>query len=120
MDFVFTIYLLAIFINILTVITSTGFVLPLQFKQAGVKNGLAWLRKRLLIKGLLAIGISVITIAVLSLRFFATDPNIIRILIVGLIFIHALFLLGKSLIDAAIYRQQYTPENVERSNRTKY
>lgn len=86
-------------------------VIPLQWKEAEVKNGLRTLRKQMLAKGLLTLTIVTAALIALTIRYFITDLDLARIIISGLVICFALSLLGKALIDYKIYHQSYTPEN---------
>lgn len=106
-------FAIAIIIYITAAIITGAFVLPLQYKEARVQNGLALLRKQMLKRGILGETVIVTSILALTLRFFIEDVNILRILITFIILIHAIGLLGKSIIDLRIYKQQYTPAQKE-------
>lgn len=110
LDFLYGIYFITIIIHIVAGIITAHFVIPLQYKESKVKNGLLNLRKQMLIKGLLSFMIIVVTVIALTLRFFVKDPIILRYIITTMIFLHGVGTLGKSTLDLTIYHQQYTPE----------
>lgn len=106
----YTIFILSIITHVAAGIITAAFVIPLQVKQAGVKNGLRLLRKQMLAKGFLALFITVISIVVLTLRYIY-DGDFLPYAITGLVLLHALGVLGKSVIDYEIYHHQYSPES---------
>lgn len=88
-----------------------SFVIPLQMKEAGVKNGLAFLRKQLLAKGFLAITTIITAVLALTIRNVITDLDLARFLVSGTVLVFSLSILGKAIIDYKVYHQQYTDEN---------
>lgn len=113
LNFLYIVFFLSILIHVLSAVITLSFVIPLQVKEARVKNGLALLRKQLLFKGVLALVIIVVAICVLSLRYFIEDVPTLRYITVSLVLVHSLGILGKVWIDYQIYHQQYTPESKE-------
>lgn len=109
--FLYIIFALSIIILVIAGIVVAAFVIPLQYKESKVKNGLATLRKHMLIKGLLAETVILLAIFCLIARFIIPNADILRYLITGMILVFSLGLLGKALIDFKIYHQQYTPES---------
>lgn len=110
-NFLYTVFFLSILIHVLAAVITLSFVIPLQVREAKVKNGLRILRKQLLIKGVLALVIIVVAIVVLSLRYFISEPVTLRYITVTLVLVHALGILGKTWVDYQIYHQQYSPES---------
>lgn len=108
--FLYIFYFISIFLYVLTVIVTTAFVIPLQVKQAFVRNGLAILRRQLLFKGVLSLIVALVSILALTSRYFI-DGELNRYVIVILILIHSTSTFGKSVIDLIVYHQQYSPEN---------
>lgn len=111
--FLYIVFFISIIFYVTAGFITLALVLPLQFKEAGIRNGLRRLRKQMLAKGALA-GI-VITASIIGLtsRFFISDVDTFRYIITVMILIHALGTLGKSIIDLLIYHQQYSPESKE-------
>jgi hypothetical protein len=91
---------------------NTAYIIPLQFKQAGVKNGLIKLRKQLRSYGILMDVVSLTSIVALTARFFISG-TVYRYIIVTVVFLNALSALWKSLIFKAIYHQNYSPESIK-------
>jgi hypothetical protein len=102
----------SIFVHIVAAITILIFIIPLQIKQAGVKNGLIRLRKQLLARESINLGIIAISIIVLATRFSGMNIDFIRVTLGVMIFIQALGMMFKAFIDFKIYRQQYSPANI--------
>ena len=113
LNFLYTVFFISIILHIAAGIITAAFVIPLQLQQVGVKNGLAKLRKQMVVKGFLSLVVIMSSILALTLRYVIHDIDILRYIIVTLILIHSLGALGKSYIDYEIYHQQYTEENKE-------
>lgn len=111
LQFLFGVYLLCIAISSATLMTTLFFVVPLQIEKAGVKNGLSVLRKKLLAKGILSVLMSITTVLVLSSRFFI-QGEIVRYLNTTLILFFSLFWFVRELIEASIYRTQFTEDQI--------
>ncbi len=103
----YAVYFLAIFIHVVALVNTALYVIPLQVKEARVKNGLAKLRILMLFSGVITILLSALSIIVLSLRFFI-DGEVARYTIVSLVLLHSLGFLASSLITRKMYRQQYS------------
>ncbi len=116
LTFLYVVYFFAIFFLAAAMFVTAGFVIPLQFKQAKVKNGLQMLRKQLLLKGVLSFLVCGIAIATLTSRYFI-DGEAARYFTVGLVFLFSLALFAKAFIDSRIYHQQYSAEHIEKSSR---
>lgn len=99
----------SIFIQLAAFVVCAFFVVPLQIKEARVKNGLAKLRKQLLLVGISIALLSLITAIVLSLRFFISG-DIARYISIGIVFFHSIGFLIVSATGYKIYHQQYTDE----------
>lgn len=111
LHFLFSVYLLCIVIAIATLMVTLLFVVPLQVKKAGVQNGLSSLRKKQLAKGVLSLLMSVITVFVLSSRFFL-DGVIARYLNTILILFFTLFWFIREVIESSIYHTQFTEDQI--------
>lgn len=113
----YIVFFISIILYIVAAILISAFVIPLQVEQAGVKNGLIWLRKTMLRKEFLSLVVIVASIVALTLRFFVKDPVILRYIITSVIFIHSAGTLGKAVYDRAIYKHQYSELNKEMHKR---
>lgn len=102
---------LAIILHVLAGIVTVAFVLPLQVKEVGVKNGLRKLRVQLLMKGFLALVVIIVSLFALVSRWVLHDGEVLRFAIVLFVLTHAFGVLGKSIIDYLIYHQQYSPQS---------
>lgn len=106
--FLYVVYLLSIGIHVIALIISLVFVLPLQIKESKVKDGIATLRKQLLLMGINIIFLSVVTIIVLSYRLFVTLPQeLMRYLVTSLVLLHSLGFLMFSINAYKIYNHQH-------------
>lgn len=112
--FLYSGYIISIISLSIAGLITAMFVIPLQYRQSKVKNGLAALRRQMLLKGILALTVIVLAIFCLSGRFFINDPAILRYSITGMIIVFSLGILGKAIIDFQIYHQQYSDENKHR------
>lgn len=112
LQFLYSIYMLCIVISIITLITTLFFVVPLQFKRAGVKNGLQSLRKKLLTKGILSVFMSIATVIILVSRFFASG-DIIRYTNTILILLFVVFWFIREVIESSIYHTQFTEDQID-------
>lgn len=108
--FLYILFGAAILMHIVAGILTSAFVLPLQYKEAQVKNGLGALRIQLLKRGVLGLTVIVVSIISLTLRFVVHDIEVLRYVISFMIFLHGFGTLGKSIIDLKIYHQNYSPE----------
>lgn len=111
LQFLFGVYLLCIVISTATLMVTLFFVVPLQMKKAGVRNGLSSLRKKQLAKGLLSLAMSIITVFILSSRFFMTGESV-RYLNTALIFFFTLFWFIRELVESSIYHTQFTDDQI--------
>lgn len=112
LQFLFLTYVICIFISVLTLLTTLFFVVPLQVKRVYVKNGLQSLRQKLLTNGLLSLVMSVITVFILSSRFFISG-DIVRYLNTALIFFFTAIWFVRSLIETSIYHTQFTEDQIK-------
>lgn len=111
-DFLYITYFLAIISFILTVILTSSFVIPLQIKEARIRDGLLPLRKQLLKRGILIISVSIFAVVILVSRYFLTG-EILRYLIGTLMLAMSLAVLGVTIFDLRIYRSQYSEESLK-------
>lgn len=110
-------FLAAIILHVLAGIVTVAFVIPLQIKQAGVKNGLRKLRLQLLTKGFLALAIIIVSIFSLTARWVLDDGATLRFAIVVFVMTHAVGVFGKAIIDYLIYHQQYSQKSKDMHTR---
>lgn len=113
-----TLYLISILFHLFAFIICLAFVIPLQIKEAKVKNGLKMLRVQMLGSGLTIIFLSLMSmIALIIPIIFAEQPlysNLTRpiemyqYISIIVVFLHATGFLILSLIKRAMYRQQYS------------
>lgn len=109
--FLYIIFILSIIMLTVAGIIYAAFVIPLQYKESKVKNGLSILRHQMLLKGILALVVIVISIFCLTARFIITDVTTLRYIITSAIFVFCLGWLGKAIIDYQIYHQQFSPKS---------
>lgn len=111
--FLYIVYIGSIIIHILALIVHATYVIPLQIREARVQNGLKTLRILMLASGLTMVLISLITIFVLSMRFFVPAGDLSRYLAVSLILLHSIGFLVFALIKRKMYQQQYSIKQKE-------
>lgn len=111
--FLTTVYYLSIFLHIVALVIALAFVIPLQIKEARVKNGLKKLRKLMLMSGLTIIFLSVVSIIALSIPLVARGSEIARYISVTTVLLHSIGFLIFALIKRQIYREQYSTEQKE-------
>lgn len=107
-NILYTIYFFAVFLHVVAGILTMAFVIPLQFQQSKVKNGLVLLRRQMLIKGLLSLIVIIVSVFALMGRWLPFNGDTIRYAVLLFISTHAVGILGKSYIDYRIYHQQYS------------
>lgn len=112
LQFLFSVYIVCIIISCATLVNTLFFVIPLQVKKAGVKNGLSSLRHKQLAKGVLSLFMSICTVVILSSRFFI-NGELIRVLNTLLVLLFTVCWFIKSLIEASIYHTQFTEDQIE-------
>lgn len=83
-------------------------VIPLQVKEAKVVNGLAKLRKQLLISGSAVLAAASIACVILTLALFIPGERVVTEILL-LCFVGAFVVIAEA--KHAIYHQQYTPEH---------
>ena len=113
LSFLYIVFFIAIILHVVAGVIITMFVIPLQLKEAEVKNGLRLLRKQMLLKGFLSLTVIVVSVLALTLRYIVPDPIVSRYLIVALILAHAIGMLAKAIIDHKIYHAQYSQESLD-------
>lgn len=104
-------YTLAIIIHLVSFAIQVFFVLRLAFREATVKNGLRPMRVALMIGHTTIAIIHVISIVVLTSRFFISDPDVARYFIASLILAHSMGLLTSSLNSWSVLRMSFSDEN---------
>lgn len=92
------------------------YIIPLQIKEAGVKNGLMTLRRELLVTGILLFFINTLGLTIILVRSFFGD-NAARLITEIVTVFNSVGLFTVALIKYQIYHQQYTPENKEKHAR---
>src|ERR671926_256450 len=78
----YTVYFISVAVHFLALFIHGGYVIPLQIKEAGVKNGLRTLRVSMLIAGMIMLGLNIVSIVVLTSRFFLPAGDTSRYLAV--------------------------------------
>lgn len=112
LQFLYIVYFVSIVVLVISVIITSFFVIPLQYKESKVRNGLLPLRMNLLKYGSTILFLSVLTIITLSLRFIVSG-DLARYMIVILILFYSIGFLYLSIIGARIWRTNYSAENKE-------
>lgn len=104
--------IISVVLRIITGIMLLAFVIPLQIKQAGVKNGLRSLRKALLISGILLFLVNTVGLLIIvSKPFFDTSTN--RMITDFIAIFNSIGFLIIAYIKYQIYHEQYTPTNIK-------
>lgn len=103
--------IIAIVIRLFSCVILLFFMIPLQYKELRVKNGLRKLRIQLLSIGILLLCINIVRITSLIITFLTRstpDP------LAGLLqIINGIFFVIVSLIGLSMYTSQYSEENIE-------
>lgn len=107
----YIVFVVSIIILLVAGVIYAAFVIPLQYKESKVKNGLTTLRHQMLTKGILALSVIVIAIFCLSARFIISDLPTLRYIMFIAILVFCFGLLGKAIIDYQIYHQQFSPKS---------
>lgn len=110
LTFLYLVYYVAIVVLIGAAIIVGSVLIPLQMKEAGVKNGLLKLRKRMLHEMVILLILCVTSVAALSLRFFI-DGEVAKYTTVVLVLIFALGLISLAINKVMMYREQYSDES---------
>lgn len=110
LTFLYIGYFISIGLYVATILLEASLVIPLQFKEAGVKNGLKVLREQLLMKGVVSLVVALTSVMALTSRYFL-DGEINRYVIVIAIVVNALGIFAKAFLDYRIYHQEYTEVN---------
>jgi len=104
--------ILSIIIRIITSIILLWLVIPLQIKQAQVKNGLKTLRKALLLSGLLLFLIDTVGLIIIVIRPIANSATIKLVIDIASI-INSIGLFSLGILWFLIYKQQFTDKNIK-------
>lgn len=115
--FLYVVFLLSIGIYLAALAITAGFIMPLQLKLSGVKNGLIKLRKQMLLEGWLDVATATLWVITLTVRYIIPDQNILRYILVSMIFVQAVVLVARQINKAKIYKQDYTPKNIAKHAR---
>lgn len=110
--FLYTIYFLSIIIIVIGLIINTVYLMPLFVKLARVKNGLAKLRKLMLVQAVLNELLGISALLTLTLRFFI-DGEFARYSITLFVLLFSLFFLALIGVWAIMFKQQFTPRQIE-------
>ena len=97
-------------IRIVTAILFLTLIIPLQVKEAGVKNGLRLLRKELLLSGIIIFLVNTIGLLTIVIKYFFGDVAVQTSTPIITLF-NSIGFLAIGFIKLNIYHQQYTPEN---------
>lgn len=104
--------LISTVIRVITGIILLAFVIPLQWKQANVKNGLRSLRKALLVSGIiLFIVMETGLIIILFKPFVSMKTN--RLITDSIAIFNSVGFFIIAYIKYQIYHEQYTPKNIK-------
>lgn len=103
-------------LRLITAFIFLRYIIPLQIKEANVKNGLLILRRELLISGVMLLLINSLGLCIILLRYFVGD-TIARIVSEVVTLFNSLGLFAVGLIKYQIYHQEYTPENKKKHDR---
>lgn len=112
LTFLYIIYIISIIILLIGVLINAIYILPLQIKQAKVKNGLAGLRIFMLAQGSLNLLVGIFLIIALASRFF-TEGDTVRYATATIMFVISIAFFTFTLIWVFMYRQQFTPRQVK-------
>lgn len=107
LTFLYIGYFLTILIYVAVVLISTFSVIPMQKREAQVKDFLHPLRKQFYFKGQLTRLVAITSILALTSRYFVTNMELLRYVIVIMIFSTALEVLIKLLIERRMYKQRF-------------
>ena len=104
--------ILALIIRVITSIILLALVIPLQYRQATVKNGLKTLRKALLFSGFLIFWVNTVGLVIIVIRPIA-HPETVKFVtdFVSVLNIFGFFALA--VLWLLIYRQQFTDINIK-------
>lgn len=86
-------------------------VIPLQWREMKVRNGLAVLRKQLLSKGILDLTTALAAIVALGIRYLVDGIDARRYVVAFLLLTLSAGFLIRSILDRQIYRSNYTAKN---------
>jgi D-alanyl-lipoteichoic acid acyltransferase DltB (MBOAT superfamily) len=106
-NLLYAVYISSIVIHIIALYVTVAYVIPLQIKEAKVKNGLKRLRVQMLASGITLIILSLVSIITLSIPLII-NTNITKYATIFLVLIHSIGFLTFSLIKRAMYHSQYS------------
>jgi hypothetical protein len=98
-------------LRVITAIIFIKFIIPLQIKQAHVKNGLKLLRTELLVSGIILFLVNTIGLGVIVVRPYV-DPNQLRYFTDFIALFNSVGFFTVAIIKFQIYNSQYTPESI--------
>ena len=99
----------AVILRLIAIWITLRYVIPLQWKEAGVRNGLIALRRQLLTIGLVATFLNVLSIIFVLVRLFL-DREMYMLLSAVLSVINGAGFLLMAVILYKVYHQQYSSE----------
>ena len=94
---------------IVGILISALFIIPLQVKQAKVKNGLAMLRRLMLLQGILNLLVGVAAISAITSAYF-TEIEATRYVSMIMVLIFSVSFLTFIVIWVIMYRQQFSTD----------
>lgn len=97
-------------VRLLTAFIFLKFIIPLQFKETKVKNGLRKLRYQLLITGIILFHINTIGLIIIIIRFLKIDVTTASTVVTYFNTFGFLFI---ALVEYQIYHRRYTPKQKE-------
>lgn len=104
---IYIIYALAILLMVVAILIESVVMLPLQFYEARVTNGLARLRKQLLIKGIALVIVNLLALLFASWAVTHFD-ELMNPLYTGIfLLVNSLGFFSIAIIDYRIYHQNY-------------
>lgn len=112
LTFLYVVYIVSIIILLIGILINVAYILPLQIKQAKVKNGLASLRRLMLAQGFLNLAVGTFLVIALTSRFFMHGEIIRYVAVILVLFISISFFTFTS-IWVIMYRQQFTAKQVK-------
>lgn len=100
-----------VILRLITAFIFIWFIIPLQIKQADVRNGLRLLRTELLVSGVILFLINTIGLGIIIVKPF-TDPKQLSLFTDFIALFNSVGFLIVAAIKFQIYHSQYTPENI--------
>lgn len=108
--------LVNLFIRVATAIIFLCFIIPLQIKEARVKNGLRLLRRELLVSGMTIFFINTVGLSIILFKY-VFDDGVVQAATSVITLFNSLGFLVIAAMKYHMYHQQYTPENKRRHAR---